>query len=224
MLNHFPTGRPPFQVTYTHTNPKHYSEESLFTSLKNLTRLAMRTTEPGNHVYALQHLGDATYNAGIKLDTRRTRGLRLEQTVLTRPAARFKSTARISRCLNTDLNLSHDPGAVLVLSGTPPFTLSIAVRNLAEGETHHAQIITHDREWAVNIPDYLFRTIGPHVVAIEKVRDASKCDELSGAGERSLWIDVAETAAIIPLERRVDYCVGDVLNFQLEGTAPWQVG
>ncbi|KAF8600877.1 hypothetical protein BDV93DRAFT_496344 [Ceratobasidium sp. AG-I] len=217
-------GRPPFQVTYSHTNPKHYSEESLFTSLKNLTRLAMRTTEPGTHVYALQHLTDATYNTGIKLDTRRTRGLRLEQVVLTRPAARFKSTARISRCLNTDLNLSHDPGAVLVLSGIPPFTLSIAVRNLAEGETHHTQIITNDREWAVNIPDYMFRTIGPHAVVVEKVRDASKCDELSGGGERSLWIDVAETAAIIPLERRVDYCVGDVLNFQLEGTAPWQIG
>jgi nucleoporin POM152 len=184
----------------------------------------MRTTEPGTHIYALQHLADATYNTGVHLDTRRTRGLRLEQNVLTRPAARFKSTARISRCLNTDLNLSHDPGAVLSLTGTPPFTLSIAVRNLAEGETHHALIVTHDHEWAVNVPDYMFRTIGPHIVAVERVRDASKCAELGSASERSLWIDVAETAAIIPLERRVDYCVGDVLNFQLEGTAPWQVG
>jgi nucleoporin POM152 len=184
----------------------------------------MRTTQPGTHVYALQHLADATYNTGISLDNKRTRGLRLEQVIHTRPSARFKSTARISRCLNADLNLSHDPGAVLVLKGTPPFTLSVAVRNLAEGETHHTQIVTHDHEWAVNVPDYVFRTIGPHVVAVEKVRDASMCDELGGARERSLWVDVAETAAIIPLERRVDYCVGDVLNFQLEGTAPWQVG
>ncbi|CAE6355656.1 unnamed protein product [Rhizoctonia solani] len=217
-------GRPPFQVTYSHTDPKSLAEENLFTSLKNVTRLSMRTSIPGKHTYALQHLADTTYNNGIRLDTRRTRGLRLEQTVLTRPSAHFKSTARISRCLNTDLNLSHDPGAVLSLTGTPPFTLSIAVRNLAEGETHHAQIITNDHEWAVNVPDYMFSTIGPHQVAIEQVRDASKCAELGSASERSLWIDVAETAAIIPLERRVDYCVGDVLNFQLEGTAPWQVG
>lgn len=184
----------------------------------------MRTSEPGTHVYALQHLADATYGNGIALDTRRTRGLRLEQAIHTRPSTRFKSTAHVSRCLNADLNLSLDPGAVLVLKGTPPFTLSIAVRNLAEGETHNVQIITNDYEWAVNIPDYVFRTIGPHVVAVEKIRDASMCDELGAAGERSLWVDVAETAAIIPLERRVDYCVGDVLNFQLEGTAPWQVG
>lgn len=184
----------------------------------------MRTADPGTHTYALQHLADATYNTGIQLNTHRTRGLRLEQNVLIRPAARFKSAARISRCLNTDLNLSNEPGAVLSLIGTPPFTLSIAVRNLAEGETHHAQIVTNDYEWPVKIPDYMFRTIGPHVVAIERVRDASKCAELGSASERSLWIDVAETAAIIPLERRVDYCVGDVLNFQLEGTAPWQVG
>ncbi|KAG8745025.1 hypothetical protein FRC10_008999 [Ceratobasidium sp. 414] len=217
-------GRPPFQVTYAHADPKSHSEESLFTSLKNLTRLAMRTNQPGTHVYTLQHLADATYNAGISLDTRRTRGLRLEQVVQARPSARFKSATRISRCLNTDLNLSLEPGAVLALSGTPPFTLSVAVRNLAEGETHYAQIVTNDHEWAVNVPDYMFRTIGPHVVAVEKVRDASMCAEVKGGGERSLWVDVAETAAIIPLERRVDYCVGDVLNFQLEGTAPWQIG
>ncbi|KAG8703735.1 hypothetical protein FRC08_002662 [Ceratobasidium sp. 394] len=215
--------RPPFQVTYTHTDPKSYSEDSLFTSLKNLTRLAMRTNQPGTHVYALQHLADATYNTGIGLDTRRTRGLRLEQEVYARPSARFKSAARISRCLNTDLNLSFEPGAVLALSGTPPFTLSVAVQNLAEDETHHAQIVTNDHEWAVNVPDYVFRTIGPHVVDVKKVRDASMCAEVKGGGER-LWVDVAETAAIIPLERRVDYCVGDVLNFQLEGTAPWQIG
>ncbi|QRV80309.1 nucleoporin [Ceratobasidium sp. AG-Ba] len=217
-------GRAPFQVSYTHTDPKSYSDDSLFTSLKNITRLAMRTSEPGTHVYTLQHLADATYSKGIELDTKRTRGLRLEQIVHTRPSARFKSSARISRCLNTDLNLSPDPGAVLVLSGTPPFTLSVAVRNLAESETHYAQIVTHDHEWAVNIPDYMFKTIGPHAVAIEKVRDASMCPEVKGSGERSLWVDVAETAAIIPLERRVDYCVGDVLNFQLEGTSPWQIG
>ncbi|KEP54240.1 putative nucleoporin [Rhizoctonia solani 123E] len=217
-------GRSPFQVTYSHTDPKSHTEESLFTSLKNITRLAMRTSESGTHTYALQHLVDTTYNNGIRLDTRRTRGLRLEQNVLMRPSARFKSTDRISRCLNTDLNLSHDPGAVLSLTGTPPFTLSVAVRNLAEGETHHTQIVTNDHEWAINVPDYMFRTIGPHQVAIERIRDASQCAELGSASERLLWIDVAETAAIIPLERRVDYCVGDVLNFQLEGTAPWQVG
>ncbi|KAG8692021.1 hypothetical protein FRC09_011484 [Ceratobasidium sp. 395] len=217
-------GRPPFQVTYTHTDPTSYPEDTQFTSLKNLTRLAMRTNQPGTHVYALQHLADATYNTGISLDTRRTRGLRLEQMVHARPSARFKSTARISRCLNADLNLSPDPGAVLVLSGSPPFTISIAVKNLAENETHHAQIVTHEHEWAVNVPDYVFRTIGPHVIDVEKVRDASMCTEVKASGERSLWVDVAETAAIIPLERRVDYCVGDVLNFQLEGTAPWQIG
>jgi len=43
------------------------------------------------------------------------------------------------------------------------------------------------------------------------------------SGSQSFRVDVAETAAIVPFERREDFCVGDVLHFQLEGKAPWKI-
>ena len=34
---------------------------------------------------------------------------------------------------------------------------------------------------------------------------------------------MAETAVIVPFDRREDYCVGEALQFQLEGSPPWRV-
>jgi len=57
------------------------------------------------------------------------------------------------------------------------------------------------------------------------VTDTSNCDQAAlDPLLRSIWIDVAETAAIIPFERREDICVGEVTQFQLEGIPPWTIG
>ncbi|KIK12640.1 hypothetical protein PISMIDRAFT_18596 [Pisolithus microcarpus 441] len=40
---------------------------------------------------------------------------------------------------------------------------------------------------------------------------------------QSIWIDVSKTAAIIPLEKTKDFCVGDIIQFKLEGTPPWMI-
>jgi len=114
--------------------------------------------------------------------------------------------------------------STLVLTGTPPFSVELTIKNLASSEVRTEKFRTSDTEWKLSVPDYRFDTVGPHVITIDAVHDASKCAQAEpDVARRSLWVDVAETAAIIPLERRGDYCVGDVLNFQLEGNAPWRI-
>jgi len=62
------------------------------------------------------------------------------------------------------------------------------------------------------------------MLTIDSVRDASSCErEVEAFGINTLFIEVAETAAIVPFERRDEYCVGEMLRFQLEGTPPWQI-
>lgn len=76
----------------------------------------------------------------------------------------------------------------------------------------------------MNLPDHLLSTVGPTSVTIERVVDSSPCGEIEvDPLMRTVWIEVAETAAIMPFDRRSDYCVGEVMSFQLEGTPSWNV-
>lgn len=84
--------------------------------------------------------------------------------------------------------------------------------------------MTDLRPVAVDFPDYSLDTIGPTLVTIESMKDSSPCPEADSSNLlRTSWIDVAETAAVVPLDRKEDYCVGEPISLQLEGTPPWTV-
>lgn len=77
---------------------------------------------------------------------------------------------------------------------------------------------------SVNLPFYHFDSMGPILITIDNVKDSSACAErdVERSG-RYIWVDVAETAAIVPFDRKTDFCVGEPVSFQLEGTPPWTV-
>jgi len=86
-------------------------------------------------------------------------------------------------------------------------------------------VTVHDATWRLDIPEYSFKSVGQHRVSIESIRDASRCEQrLPDSHDRSIWVDVAESAAIIPFDRREYFCVGEVAQFQLEGIPPWTIG
>jgi nucleoporin POM152 len=107
---------------------------------------------------------------------------------------------------------------VVKLQGTSPFYLELSLHNLATGEIRKERVQLLQDEWRVELPDYRFDTVGSYMLMIDSVWDGSTCkQDVDALGINSLLIDVAETAAIVPMERREDYCVGDILRFQLEG-------
>ena len=181
----------------------------------------------GRVYYEIQAIGDASY----PLNTRghvipQSQRLHFEQEVLPLPAAYFKRPSRMSFCFNHRLVPRDDysTDGTIVLSGTPPFVLDLSIKNMASSEVHKETIETLQQEWRLDIPNYVFQTVGPHLVTIDSIRDASNCLHAdSGMGRRSQWIDVAETAVIVPFDRREDFCVGEALQFQLEGSPPWNV-
>lgn len=204
-------------------------DQPTFSSIQPRTRFQLRTSEPGRVYYEVKQIGDAAYPLAKNKDAIIPRSERLlfEQQVLMRPAARFRNHNRLSYCLNDALAAQDYSSAdgVVALEGTPPFLLQVSVRNLAASEVHTETIELHDAAWRVHLPRYVFRSIGPHQVTIDAVQDASRCEQVAPDPlYRSIWVDVAETAAIIPFSRREDYCVGDVIPFQLEGTPPWTIG
>lgn len=203
-------------------------DQPSFSSIQPRTRFQLRTSEPARIYYEVKQIGDAAYPLAKNKDAIIPRSERLlfEQQVLMRPFARFKNHNRLSYCFNDALT-AQDYGndGLVVLEGTPPFQLQLSIRNLAASEVHTETIELHDYSWRVHLPDYSFRSIGPHQITIDSVKDASHCEQVAPDPLfRTIWVDVAETAAIIPFSRREDYCVGDAIPFQLEGTPPWTIG
>ncbi|KAI6120638.1 hypothetical protein EDD16DRAFT_1692102 [Pisolithus croceorrhizus] len=196
--------RPPFQIMYNvATNAD---------SIQHRTRFQLHTSTPGRKYYEVKQIGDAAYP--LHKDARtlipRSERLLFEQEIFRKPSAKFKTDNRLSYCLN------DSPDGTILLDGTPPFQLQLSIKNLAANKVRVEHIEVNDRIWRLNLPSYYFTSVGPYQVTI----DSATVDPL----HRSVWIDVAETAAIIPLEKKKDFCVGDIIQFELEGTPPWTIG
>ncbi|KXN88811.1 hypothetical protein AN958_06680 [Leucoagaricus sp. SymC.cos] len=228
------TGQPPFQIMYNIAQDNELGGTKLvgqptFNSIQPHTRFQLQTSTAGRMYYEVKQVGDAAYP--LKKYKRaiipRSERLLFEQQVMRRPSVRFKNRNRMTYCQNdtfTPLDPSSSDG-ILVFEGTPPFGLTLTVKDIATShiETHSIQV--HDHIWRLSLPEYHFTSIGPYLVTIESVADSSNCAQsASDPMFSTIWVDVAETAAIIPFDRRENICVGDFAQFQLEGIPPWTVG
>ncbi|KAH7930605.1 hypothetical protein BV22DRAFT_1191200 [Leucogyrophana mollusca] len=228
------TGRPPFQIMYNVARNDESGgtivlDQPTFSSIQPRTRFQLHTSTAGRKYYEVKQIGDSAYplakhkNAVIP----RSERLLFEQEVFMRPSARFKNDARMSYCLNDALapRDTLSPDGIIEFEGTPPFEVQLSIRNLAASKVHKESVVVHDRSWRIDLPSYQFTSIGPHRVTIESVQDSSHCEQADlDPARRSIYVDVAETAAIIPFDKKTDFCVGDVTQFQLEGTPPWSIG
>lgn len=204
-------------------------DQPTFNSIQPRTRFQLQTSNPGRMYYEVKQIGDAAYPLGKHSNAVIPRSERLlfEQQVSMRPSARFRNRNRVSYCLNdsfTPLDSVSTDGIIL-FDGTPPFMLKLSIKNLAASHVDTTTVKVSTLTWKLDLPTYHFMSIGPHLITIESVRDASNCapaalDPLAS----SIWVDVAETAAIVPFDRREDFCVGEVSQFQLEGIPPWTIG
>ncbi|KAH7886081.1 hypothetical protein F5I97DRAFT_1937005 [Phlebopus sp. FC_14] len=229
------TGRPPFQIMYNIAKKDESGggttvlDQPTFSSIQSRMRFQLHTLTPGRKYYEVKQIGDAAYplHKYKNVVIPRSERLVFEQEVLPKPSAKFKTDSRLSFCLNDVLvprdRLSSD--GTIVLEGTPPFEVQLSIKNLAASKVRKETVQIVDKTWRLELPSYYFTSIGPYQVSIDSVQDSSRCEQAElDPLRRSIWIDVAETAAIIPLEKGRDYCVGDVTQFQLEGTPPWTIG
>ncbi|KZV93718.1 hypothetical protein EXIGLDRAFT_767824 [Exidia glandulosa HHB12029] len=229
-------GHAPFKIKYNVARENEYGVMNLVTgdatvgSIQRTMRFALDTAHLGRVFYEIRDVGDARYPLNSDPSPSSQSRLQFEQEILARPSAWFKNSERLSYCLGDalePLSGSYKDEGTIVLRGTPPFVLDLSIRNLGTSEVQKHTVHVPENEWRLNVPTYNFKAVGQHLVEIEAIRDANGCEHteapLGVAGGKSAWVDVAETAAIVPYDRRVDYCVGDVLQFQLEGTPPWRV-
>ena len=225
------TGAPPFQINYniareTDRGGIRLLDQPSFSSIQSTAHFQLQTSTSGRVYYEVTAIGDASYPVQRHSAIPPSSRLQFEQQVFARPTAFFKRSDRVSYCLNDAFTYRGDlsTDGIVVMRGTPPFVLELSIKNLASSEIYKEVVETPLHEWRLDIPMYTFRTVGPHLVTIDSIRDASGCPHSDlDVVRRQLWIDVAESAVIVPFDRREDYCVGEALQFQLEGTPPWKI-
>jgi nucleoporin POM152 len=66
--------------------------------------------------------------------------------------------------------------------------------------------------------------IGRYEVSIVSMSDISDCEQMIYETDRlSTTVEVVESARIVPVSQNKDLCVGDTLDFLLQGKAPWTI-
>lgn len=203
-------GQAPFELGYRHTSGGRTSRHIL-KSAQEIGILHL-STEPGSHRYDFLSLADGNY---LKTDV----SIALEHEVFGRPSASF--VKHTSRALCLDSTLETD--AKILLKGQGPWILSLSVRKPASTSiTTHTVTITNP-EWTVSLPQVL-EDIGRYEVMISKVEAVSGCEWVSGeTDELRSMVEVVESARIVPVDEKEDLCVGDSLDFLLQGKAPWTI-
>lgn len=92
----------------------------------------------------------------------------------------------------------------------------------------------------ITADEFVFDKTGKWSVEVTKVKGGNGCEQViersavvtklgdetnlkQAAKAASFEIQVAETANITAIEARTDHCVGETINYSLQGTPPWSV-
>ncbi|KAM0788621.1 hypothetical protein ACM66B_001740 [Microbotryomycetes sp. NB124-2] len=222
-------GQAPFHAVYTLSKDGKQPERHTLSSISSRATLPLFTASSGHHVYEFVGVGDSLYTGvdSTGLQSPSKHGvLRLEHRVLALPVATFaaaSSGSTLSFCVSDTLANTRDD-MVVRLTGSPPFELDLDVRESGhrQGRTYTITDIKTN-EWHVDLP-YELRLPVPHVITLLRVRDANGCvSTLESVAQTSLTFQVAEIASISPVSTNPDVCVGDFLEFVVQGSPPFTV-
>lgn len=214
------SGNPPFNLQYeqrrrTTRGASSARSKNLRTAL-NVASTEMDTSEPGQYTYTFTDVGDNLYDHDPK-----SNALVVTQKVNSLPTARFDSPGHIYGFCKEDVG--GEETIPITLEGTPPFSLEITIKHHSNAKPEIVSIpkINSNRH---NLPlPRRHLDLGQHVVSISKVRDARGCQRTTEYDSSSVRVAVSDVPTIVPLESKVDYCVGERLSFSLSGHAPFEV-
>ncbi|SPO29479.1 probable Nuclear pore membrane protein [Ustilago trichophora] len=215
--------------------------KTAFTSALGTTNLELSTALPGWHTYILNTVGDAVYSPSRLQGFTTESPRRLEQMILPLPGASFASSSsrhgKPSLCVGDGLDrLSSLP--TLKLQGQAPFTVTFEVVSASSASSSsgagayrftRSGIKGHEYKLDLSKDDFAFSSKGLWSIRVVQVTDANNCQSVpqlqSGKqqDDKALVIEVAETADIAAVSTREDYCIGEMVEFSLQGSPPWTV-
>ncbi|GAA5899289.1 hypothetical protein JCM8208_001608 [Rhodotorula glutinis] len=236
-------GKAPFKASYTLQKGSHHGDTRShhLQAIQSRADLTLFTATPGHHTYTFTGVGDSLYTspdaAGLEAPVGGKDGIvRIEQDVWALPTAGFAHGAKHGFCVHDKLASRGHDDLVLRLEGQAPFEVELEVREDGHRASKRFTVpAIQGHDWPVSLP-YGLSTASPHSIHLRRVKDAHGCETLvdptssasSSAGgastlRSSASIPVAEIATITPVSSQVDHCVGDALEFIVQGSPPFTI-
>lgn len=176
----------------------------------------MDTSRAGLYTYQFSALSDSLYD-----DNKKFRAINLEQTVNSKPIARFSKPGQTYKSCMADQSVEDEVAIEFV--GTAPWTVELEIRHDSGASTE--TVILNDIQKVkdvVKIPRQHLR-LGGQSVRIRRVSDAKGCRRTYETGGPSVQVQLYDAPSIYALDPRQEYCIGERLSYTLVGTPPFEV-
>ncbi|KAG0213836.1 hypothetical protein BGX28_003510 [Mortierella sp. GBA30] len=215
------TGKAPFKLNYKRIyrptkggkeEIRSFSEESQHSTM----RLPIMTEQAGEISYRFETLSDATYKNVIVRD--KGHEVVFKHVVRAPPVATLVNTAKQFYCEN-EITGVKEKIAIKIQDGVGPFLLAMEIvrpnQAVAEKFFEHDVVPRHGvYEWTLPAK---FTDMGLYKVSVLRVTDVNGC---SSQAPSSVEFDILGTPNITPLKTLTDACVGDRLEYSVQGIAP----
>lgn len=214
-------GKGPFKYRLQHSLAANSGKKELAVkeSYTNMGTLHM-SSEPGQHLYQITAIADSVYD--LPRESSSGHLVSVAQTVHHWPTAAFKNSGVLTYCLNDSLKRKGEKGQIKFV-GQAPFSVVLEVtRGVKPSGQRFTKRDIKDHLWTVDIGDFVFGDVGSYAIKILSVSDATGCEWAAIEEDVSpLDILVVEPASVMALSQEQDRCVGDLLEYSLQGTPPW---
>ncbi|KAK9765460.1 hypothetical protein K7432_006193 [Basidiobolus ranarum] len=219
------TGKDPWVLKYKqewesiHGNSKEVEFKEVSTGSSN-AKIIFKTSPAGLYRYTLESVGDDAYSKPVQIDHSFGKNI-VEQRVQPKPVVEvLEPKLPLFKCVGE--KFSDNKNSIhLKLNGQAPFSLVFEIaRDNVLMETVHMNNIT-DKLFQFT-PNLYFKEAGGYTISVVHVIDATGCVN-QDIVDAKVHVEVAGAAGISPLISQRTYCVGDVLSFAMQGSAPWTI-
>ncbi|CAG8724177.1 4862_t:CDS:2, partial [Acaulospora morrowiae] len=206
-------GRAPWSIYYTIVTSNEQTSHQQRIGFPT-TRIRLMTEKPGRYLYNFSSIADDVYTDPSPVT------LTLEQAVVEKPAAQFLTSDIIYHCVG---NSFIDPIDIKI-NGVPPFVLQFEITHESSNQIDTLKIENiYDTHYHF-YPQNKFTIIGKYVISIVHIMDSQGCSNSMMQDKSSkLIIQVTDVASIERAFTPQIHCVGDLLDYSLQGISPWHI-
>ncbi|ODV79649.1 uncharacterized protein CANTADRAFT_48832 [Suhomyces tanzawaensis NRRL Y-17324] len=216
-------GASPFVVDYEIKFPNGRSESKSLEINKNDVTIKLPTSHSGRYEYRFVGVYDnlytkKTYRKGKK----ELPNVMYEINPL--PNAKFESSEQFSQVCETALNKKKGPivSVPMTLKGKYPYQLKASLTHEETGKTKQIHINAL-QEAKIHLESEYFVGLGEHILTINELTDANGCTRKDFSTLNSYVIVVTEVPSVAKKGPKVNFCVGDHVEYNLTGIPPFTV-
>lgn len=173
------------------------------------TRIRLMTENPGLHIYNFSSIADDVYTEQNEML------LILEQTVLSNPSARFVNRDIVYHCVGTAF--TRDDSIMIEMDGVPSFSLVFEVMHESSNHVETLRMESINNTLYYFQPKEKFSLVGQYTISIVYISDSQGCSRSLEGPDKTLIVQVTDVASIDRTFHQQFHCVGDILDYSLQG-------